>query len=166
VAKRIKKGKQEMKTTSEELEKMSYEWCLEANDEHLDPRDFYPSPQSMDAFKAGFKACEAKMLAESVESFEEWKEQGIRSVIGMSENSARLVLGDYFTAESCFTAGAMSQAKRDAEEIERLKKAIHYYERHVQHHIDHPDEKPAVTLKYAIGAKREAEKALKQGGEK
>jgi hypothetical protein len=99
-----------MKTTSEELENMSYEWCLEANDEHLDPRDFYPSPQSMDAFKAGFKACEAKMLAEASDSYNEHEMAGdVARFAGINRMSYEDV------AEYFFAAGEMLQAKRDAE---------------------------------------------------
>ena len=91
-----------MKTTSEsEIEKMSWDW-----------RGF----SGQGAFKAGFKACEAKMLAEASEGFEEWWRSFFYTDPPIAE-------GSIFSREiiEAFTAGAMSQARKDAEEIATLR---------------------------------------------
>jgi hypothetical protein len=44
--------------------------------------------------------------------------------------------------------------------IKKLEEAVHVYERHVRHHLENPNEKPPVTLKYALKAKKEADTIL------
>jgi hypothetical protein len=75
------------------------------------------------AFFDGFKACEAKMLAEASGGFDEF----YLSEIGGSFDDESAV--DEMIKEA-FTAGAMSQAKRMKEletETEELKNAVEWY---------------------------------------
>lgn len=50
-------------TTPQELDKEAHDWCEEKNGDHLDPRDFYPKPESVEAYKAGHQSAEAKSEA-------------------------------------------------------------------------------------------------------
>ena len=98
-----------MKTTSEsQIEKMSWDW-----------RGF----SGQGAFKAGYKACEAKMLAEASEGFGEWYYDESRVSSPMSINSTLKEVQE-ISHKDAFIAGAMSQAKRDAERIKQLEDAL------------------------------------------
>lgn len=100
-----------MKTNDQDIEKMAREYS-ESQDYYVDhDGDTWQKGlivsiygEAEDAYFDGFKACEAKMLAEASEGFEEWYYDNVAD--GYREN--------YLEA---FTSGAMSQAK----EIQKLK---------------------------------------------
>jgi hypothetical protein len=156
-----------MKTNDKDIEKMSYEWCLDASDEHLDPRDFYPSPQSMDAYSAGFKACEAKMLAEAAKDFGEYEKEYWDNETLCGKTYREWTRQDHVEMATsyqrrAFTAGAISQAKRDAERIKRLEDAL----RKIADYDTLDGDKYISYSDGWHGVAEFAEKALKQGGEK
>ncbi len=50
-------------TAQERAEKTARaeKWCEEKNGEHLDPRDFYPRPESVEAFIAGEESAQPRI---------------------------------------------------------------------------------------------------------
>jgi hypothetical protein len=77
-----------------------------------------------ESYTKGFKACEAKMLAEASEGFENLKKQYVGGY------GVQYEIPDEVAYKEAFTAGAMSQAKRVKEletEIEELKNAVEWY---------------------------------------
>jgi hypothetical protein len=102
-----------MKTNDKDIEKMAEKFA-----EMLD-EDGTPLVDAglFQGYKAGFKACEAKMLAEASEGFEAYeKEYWDREAIGGKTAREWTQQGFVEMATSyqrkAFTAGAMSQAKR------------------------------------------------------
>jgi hypothetical protein len=98
-----------MKTSDKDIENMAREDAVNYSDEDCDPFD-----DRVESYINGYKDCEAKMLAESAESFADW----YHSTYGEDFPNASIEYFDY--GLDCFTAGAMSQAKKDAEELEAL----------------------------------------------
>ena len=83
--------------------------------------------QEIILLRRGFKACEAKMLAEASEEFSEWhRNEYIR--IRTCEDSCRFTASMFAESRAnqskAFTAGAMSQARRDAERIKYLEDEV------------------------------------------
>jgi hypothetical protein len=147
-----------MKTTDEQIEKMAREYAEKYTlDGYIWINDEWTTDifQEMgDAYKAGFKACEAKMLAEvanapvASEGFEEWRKNYISTHTGYFK-----MIGTDDLADIAFTAGAMSQAK----EIQKLKA-----DREVMTKALKNINKSTC---YGLGCDAVAEKALKAIGE-
>jgi hypothetical protein len=108
-----------MKTNDKDIEKMSRDYMMEKIN-HIET----PSKDLADAYKAGFKACEAKMLVEA-SGFEDWW-KGMYSELCNTTDHPDIVLANSVmeATEKAFTAGAMSQAKKDAERIKQLEDAL------------------------------------------
>jgi hypothetical protein len=90
-----------MKTTDEQIEKMAREY---ADKDLLTRVGLYDYGLRVMSYKAGFKACEAKMLAEATKNFEEFIFKFERS----DAYSMRHM-------EKSYAAGAMSQARKNVE---------------------------------------------------
>jgi len=99
-----------MKTNDKDIEKMATEYADENYMVGNVSLNDFEYDMATDCYKAGFKACEAKMLAESSENFDGW---------WYDENDNLYMLNDVYKnyCSMAFTAGAMSQAKKDEEEI-------------------------------------------------
>ncbi|MFN8996420.1 MAG: hypothetical protein ACK5X3_22510 [Pseudomonadota bacterium] len=148
-----------MKTNDKDIEKMAEKFA-----EMLD-EDGTPLVDAglFQGYKAGFKACEAKMLAEASEGFEEWYYDNVAD--GYREN--------YLEA---FTSGAMSQAKRDAEEL-RLMSEVNRGLANRNHDLSLRARELKDAIKFLIplavcdafkevARLDEIREALKQGGER
>jgi hypothetical protein len=126
-----------MKTNDKDIEKMCLDFInLSFNFEmcgNAEKKMFIDD--SLKVYKAGFKACEAKMLAEASEGFKEFVLNLPSEVIQQSKNHRdfndpqsmpRIIW------EAAHTAGAMSQAKRVnelKETIAELESCLFYYQK-------------------------------------
>jgi hypothetical protein len=102
-----------MKTNDKDIEKMAAEVQMAQLACYVGDEFSRESMRqiSFHSAKAGFKACEAMMVESAASDFQKWG----RDYFGATE-----VCIDYLIhVQKAFTAGAMSQAKRDAEEINR-----------------------------------------------
>ncbi len=133
------------------------------------------------AFCDGFKACEAKMLAEASEGFEEWYYDNVAD--GYRENYLEAFTSGDNVADGyrenyleAFTAGAMSQAKRDAEEL-RLMSEVNRGLANRNHDLSLRARELKDAIKFLIplavcdafkevARLDEIREALKQGGER
>jgi hypothetical protein len=149
-----------MKTNDKDIEKMAREVqmaqlaCYYSGDEFSRKSMRQISYHSA---KAGFKACEAKMLAEAASGFEGFYKSSVQDEFDYSsmrhdEKALRLM-----DMRKAFTAGAMSQAKR----VKELEDALSFYANY--DNWNHAHEEP-VFLGVDIGGKAYAvaQEALKQ----
>jgi len=133
------------------------------------------------AFCDGFKACEAMMLAEASEGFEEWYYDNVAD--GYRENYLEAFTSGDNVADGyrenyleAFTSGAMSQAKRDAEEL-RLMSEVNRGLANRNHDLSLRARELKDAIKFLIplavcdafkevARLDEIREALKQGGER
>lgn len=107
-----------MKTNDQDIEKMATSYI---NSQEYPPdgvvpeeHEFTPHSHMIDTYKAGFKACEAKMMEEAAKDFEEWF---------LHYPSWRVTMSRYDSCKIAFQAGALSQAKR----VKELEDALKFY---------------------------------------
>jgi hypothetical protein len=94
-----------MKTTDKDIENMARDYSYRASQEI----EYNSRTDDLEyGYFDGFKACEAKMLAEASAGVERWQTENLSS-------DQSILIHDL--TERAFTAGAMSQAKKDEEEI-------------------------------------------------
>jgi hypothetical protein len=166
-----------MKTNDKDIEKMAEKFA-----EMLD-EDGTPLVDAglFQGYKAGFKACEAKMLAEASEGFEEWYYDNVAD--GYRENYLEAFTSGDNVADGyrenyleAFTSGAMSQAKRDAEEL-RLMSEVNRGLANRNHDLSLRARELKDAIKFLIplavcdafkevARLDEIREALKQGGER
>jgi hypothetical protein len=119
-----------MKTTDEQIEKMARDIShLEISDtliESLHNKEIDELRSLLEQqYKAGFKACEAKMLAEASDGFDQWwdNERG-----GKPLNNDHIPVTEqqlYKWEKEAYTAGAMLQARKLNEDYELGKELSH-----------------------------------------
>ncbi len=159
-----------MKTNDKDIEKMAEKFA-----EMLD-EDGTPLVDAglFQGYKAGFKACEAKMLAESADDLKSFWFHWRRF---WGTNDHRYIPDQPpIVVKEAFTAGAMSQAKRDAEEL-RLMSEVNRGLANRNHDLSLRARELKDAIKFLIplavcdafkevARLDEIREALKQGGER
>jgi hypothetical protein len=155
-----------MKTNDKDIEMMCLEFIdLNFNFEmcgNAEKKMFIDD--SIKVYKAGFKACEAKILAEAREGFEEWfveyKDKAFAAYGGAKSVRDDMVSDQKHTGKEAFAAGAMLQAKRIKELEDALNVAVFRFDEIAESDLIATNLK--IMAKHASG---ELERKLKQGGE-
>lgn len=147
-----------MKTSDEQIEKMAREYADEnymVGNVNLNDFEY---DIATDCYKEGFKACEAKMLAEAAKDWVEY------------EKSHEHHEGYLYIAREAFTAGAMSQAKR-VRELEEQNNWLRNNQNFLRRELDWSDETRKAYKERLIEMGFEAavdaiDLKIKQGGER
>jgi hypothetical protein len=102
-----------MKTNDKDIERMAKEYARKSW-----THDPYDQNDIELAYELGFKACEAKMLAEAAISFDDWFSEVYDEATKWRDwQSCDNLHDNKHNMQKAFTDGVMSQAKKDAEEL-------------------------------------------------